>query len=226
MRRLLTHARIPYRPEGRNWGVDLPLRAVESIQVGALQYNYRGIPMLKSPFEVALYQLLIWNVKPRTIIEIGSFRGASALWFADMMRNCDINGTVVSIDIEPPPPPEPRGNVHFLEGDANALDATLGADMLAGLQRPLIVIEDSTHTSETTGAVLEFFAPVLRSGEYIVIEDGVVSDLGKAHHFNDGPGLAISRFLRDHPEFEIDSAFCDFYGHNFTGNPNGYLRRL
>ena len=131
--------------------------------------------MLKNPFDVALYQLLFWQTKPRTVIEIGSYLGASALWFADVMRNCDIMGTVVSIDIKPPQPPETRANVYFLKGDANALDTVLTPNMLAGLERPLMVIEDSTHTAETSLAVLEFFAPVLRSGEYIVIEDGVVT---------------------------------------------------
>jgi cephalosporin hydroxylase len=143
-----------------------------------------------------------------------------------MMRNCDVAGTVISIDIKPPTPPEPRNNVRFLQGDAHALGAVLTPAILAALNRPILVIEDSTHNAETTLAVLEFFAPVLQSGEYIVIEDGVVSDLGKAHHFNGGPGDAISRFLSAHPEFQIDTGFCDRYGHNFTGNPNGYLRKL
>jgi len=201
------------------------LKALDSIQHGTLRYSYRGISMLKNPFEIALYQVLFWQVKPRTVIEIGSYLGASAIWFADMMRNCDVNGTVISIDIKVPTPAEQRENVRFLEGDANALDTVLTPAILATLERPLVVIEDSTHTAETTLAVLKFFAPILRSGEYIVIEDGVVSDLGRAHRFNGGPGLAISQFLSAHPEFEIDAGFCDRYGHNFTGNPNGYLRR-
>jgi cephalosporin hydroxylase len=75
-------------------------------------------------------------------------------------------------------------------------------------------------------AVLEFFAPLLHSGEYIVIEDGAVSDLGVAHEYGGGPGLGISRFLARNSQFEIDPAYCDRYGHNFTGNPNGYLRRI
>jgi cephalosporin hydroxylase len=225
-RRALVHARIPYRPGGRKWGIDLPLRALDSIQVGGLHYSYRGISMLKNPFEVALYPLLFWQVKPRTVIELGSYRGASALWFADMMRDGVGGGTVISIDIEPPAPPEPRDNVRFLRGDANALGAVLPPQLLASIDRPLVVIDDSTHATETCLAVLEFFAPVLQPGEYIVIEDGAVSDLGRAHHYNGGPSLAISRFLAAHPEFAIDTDFCDRYGHNFTGNPNGYLRRL
>jgi len=225
LRRTLSHASIPYRPGGRAWAIDLPLKALDSIQYGTLRYSYRGISMLKNPFEIALYQLLFWQVKPRTVIEIGSYLGASAIWFADMMRNCDVNGTVISIDIKVPTPAEQRENVRFLEGDANDLNTVLTPAILATLERPLVVIEDSTHTAETTLAVLKFFASILRSGEYIVIEDGVVSDLGRAHRFNGGPGLAISQFLSTHPEFEIDAGFCDRYGHNFTGNPNGYLRR-
>jgi cephalosporin hydroxylase len=224
--RAFRHSRVPFRPGGRAWAVDLPLTAIESIQAGALRYSYRGTPMLKNPFELALYPLLFWQVKPRTVIEIGSFLGASAMWFADIMRNCDVDGTVLSIDIQVPVPPEPQPNVRFLEGDANNLAAALTPELLAELERPLVVIEDSTHTAETTLAVLSFFAPLMRPGEYIVIEDGTVSDLGRAHHFGGGPGYAISQFLAAHPEFAIDTSFCDRYGHNFTGNPNGYLRRL
>jgi cephalosporin hydroxylase len=225
LRRLLARRSVPYRPDGRGWQIGLPLHAVESIQQGALRYSYRGMPMLKNPFEIALYQMLFWQVKPRTVIEIGSYLGTSAVWFSDMMRATDISGRVISIDITPPQPRELRDTVEFLKGDATALGQVLTPDRLAGLERPLLVIEDSAHTLETTLAALEFFAPVLRSGEYIVVEDGVVSDLGKAHHFNGGPGLAISRFLQTHPEFEIDREYCDRYGHNFTGNPNGYLRK-
>jgi cephalosporin hydroxylase len=225
IRRISSFLQIPYRPAGRRWQSDLPLGAIRSIQRGALNYSYRGISMLKNPFEVALYPVLFWQLKPRTVIEIGSYLGASALWYADMMRMLDITGSVISVDINPPVPPERRSNVSFIFGDANMLAAVLPPDKLASLERPLLVIEDANHTAETTLAVLEFFADILGSGEYMVIEDALVSDLGVAHHFNGGPGLAISRFLAAHPDFEIDASFCDHYGHNYTGNPNGYLRR-
>jgi hypothetical protein len=26
-------------------------------------------------------------------------------------------------------------------------------------------------------------------------------------------------------DYEIDAAYCDYYGQNVTGNPNGYLRK-
>jgi cephalosporin hydroxylase len=41
------------------------------------RYTYRGVPMLKNPFDLALYLLLLWRLKPRTVIEIGSKSGGS-----------------------------------------------------------------------------------------------------------------------------------------------------
>jgi hypothetical protein len=55
--------------------------------------------MVKSPFELALDPLLLWNLKPRTILEIGSKEGGSALWFADMATMLGIDAHVVSIDL-------------------------------------------------------------------------------------------------------------------------------
>jgi len=227
LRRVYELSRISYRPGGRRWGADLPLRALQSLQAGSLKYSYRGIPMLKNPFEVALYQILLWQAKPRTIIEIGSYLGASALWMADLMRNFGLAGRVLSIDINPPNAGFERDDIHFIAGDARRLRETLTPQILSALPRPILVIEDSVHDVETTLAVLRFFDRILEPGEYIVIEDGLVTDLGVAHRFNGGPGRAISQFLLESGgRYQIDAAYCDHYGHNFTGNPNGYLRRI
>jgi cephalosporin hydroxylase len=191
-----------------------------------LGYSYRGLSMLKNPFDVALYQKLIWQVKPRTVVEIGSYLGTSALWLADMLKMFEIEGQVLSLDLKPPRPPFERDDICFLQGDANCLEDSPLPDLLARCPRPLLVIEDSTHQSSTTLAVLRFFDKYLRRGEYIVVEDGLVTDLGVAHNYAGGPGLGISRFLATAGQrYEIDASFCDHYGHNFTGNPNGYLRR-
>lgn len=40
-------------------GCALPQRALEHIQRGILNYTYKGVPTYKSPFDLALYQLLL-----------------------------------------------------------------------------------------------------------------------------------------------------------------------
>ena len=227
LRRQAAIARVPDRPAGRQWSSGLPIWAVESIQKGAARYSYRGVRMLKNPFEMALYPLLLWQLKPRTIIEIGSNTGASAMWFADLMTTYGIDGKVISIDITVPDLDPQRQNVTFLKGDALKLGEVLTPEVLAGIERPLLVIEDSAHYPETSRAVLEFFDPVLQPGEYIVIEDGNITDLAIAHKYRGGPGVAIAEFLAGaRHRYEIDARLCDFFGANFTGNTNGYLKRI
>lgn len=213
-------------PSARQWGSDLPLQAGWSIHKGAFSYTYRGLPMLKNPFDVALYQMLFFQVRPKTVIEVGSYLGTSALWFSDMMRTNETPGRVISVDILPPSPPFNRPEISFVKGDVYNLGTALGDELLRGIERPLLVVEDSVHEPNSTLATLRFFDLLMRPDEYIVIEDGNVTDLGIAHHHAGGPGPGIAKFLSEcEGRYEVDANFCDRYGHNFTGNPNGYLRR-
>ena len=211
----------------RPFSSDLPAEHLAAIQHGVLATSYRGIPFLKSPFDVLLYMQLIGRLRPRTVIEIGTHAGGSALWFADCLAAHGIEAHVLSIDVTEPPGLDDE-RITFLRGDAAALERVLGGDALESLPRPLLVVEDSAHYYETSIAVLEFFHPHLRSGEYIVIEDGVVSQLPEEEYgrFADGPNRAVRRFLELHPdEYAVDEALCDRYGYNVTWSPNGWLRK-
>lgn len=205
---------------------DLPAAALASIQAGTMRYTYKGVPCLKNPFDLSLYTRLICELQPRTVIEVGSAAGGSALWFADALRSHGIAGTVLSLDLNPVLTVSDQ-MVTFLSGDALRLGDVLTEDLMNTVARPLLVIEDAAHTLECTAAVLSFFARYLRRGEYIVIEDGIVNDLeGPVYEaYENGPNRAIVQFLQQHPDFDIDTAYCDYYGHNFTWCTNGYLFR-
>jgi tRNA (mo5U34)-methyltransferase len=198
---------------------------LDGIQRGTLAYRYKGVPCLKNPFDLALYQMLIGEVQPRTIVEIGSHRGGSALWFADAMRALSLPANVHSVDIEPVAMTEP--GLVFHRGDANDLAAALPPELLRTLPRPWLVIEDASHQADTSLAVLTFFRTWLEPGEYLIVEDGIVRELGIAGAYGGGPNAAIERFMAAHPgDFEIDTRYCDWFGDNVTYNPDGYLRRL
>jgi cephalosporin hydroxylase len=157
----------------RDFKSGLPKDVLDNIQRGTLRYTYRGLPMLKDPFDLAIYLQLIGRLRPRTVIEVGSAAGGSAMWFADMLTAHGIEGEVVSVDRKPPQLADAR--VRFLRGDAIDLRASLQPDFFASLRHPLLVTEDSAHTLETTLAVLRFFDPYLAIGDYLVVEDGIVA---------------------------------------------------
>ncbi|MCU0541346.1 MAG: class I SAM-dependent methyltransferase [Oscillatoriaceae cyanobacterium Prado104] len=221
---LRSQRKIP--TQQRSWNTSLSREHMLLIQNASLNYSYRGVPMLKNPFDFALYPLLFWNLKPRTIIEIGSKSGGSALWFGDMLNNFGIDGHIYSIDIfKVTSVQHPR--VTYMKGNGQALQEVLTPDFLNSLPRPLLVIEDADHSYETSKYVLEFFHPYLKQEEYIVIEDGIISDLEQDASYNSGPHKALKEFLSQHKgEYEIDSNFCDRFGYNMTWCTNGFLKKI
>ena len=214
------------RSEDRSWHTSLPRPTLLSLQNALHNYQYRGVPLLKNPFDLALYPALLWKLKPRTIIEIGSKSGGSGLWLGDLLNNFGIDGHVYSLDIvKVEAVSHPR--VSFLEGDGRALGQTLRPDLLQKLPRPWLVIEDADHAYATSIAALTFFHPWLQPGEYIVIEDGIISDLSQSADCNSGPHQALKEFLAQHRGgYEIDADYCDFFGYNLTWCTNGFLRKL
>jgi cephalosporin hydroxylase len=201
---------------------DIPYDLLMRIQEGAMAYTYQGRPLLKNPFDLAIYPLLLERLRPRTLIEIGSHRGGSALWFADRVPDL----RVWSVDLEPPSDAvHPR--VTFVRGDAADLGATLTPAFLERLERPLLVVEDSSHQAAAVAAVLAFFDPWLRPGEYIVVEDGILDAMRVPHLYGGGPLQAIQAFLAGAGgRYEIDRSLCDYFGRNVTWNVDGYLRRV
>src|SRR5262249_62428676 len=69
---------------GRSWG-------------GA---TYMGVKTWKWPCDLHLYAELVWELKPRLIIETGTAFGGSALYFAHLLDAIG-SGKVISIDLKP-----------------------------------------------------------------------------------------------------------------------------
>jgi cephalosporin hydroxylase len=203
----------------------LPKGALLHIQRGIMSYQYRGIDCFKCPFDLALYQRLLWERQPRAILEFGTWRGGSALWFADVMTTYGLDCHVYSFDIaEPPLWRDPR--ITFRQGDVLQISELAPAAWVGRLPRPILVIDDAGHAFEMTQSVLRHFAPLLHSGEYLIIEDGVTYEMGSDFQYAGGPRRALREFLADNNDYVIDRSLCDHYGENVTWNVNGYLRRV
>ena len=205
---------------------DIPYGLLKSIQRGTMSYRYRDVPMLKNPFDLAIYSLLLAEAQPRTLIEIGSYRGGSAMWLADVAATLGVSIHVYTVDIVKVSGVS-HPSVTFLEGNAQDLTPVLTDDFLDAAPRPLLVIEDADHYFRTCLSVLNFFDRWLSAGEYIVVEDGILSDMLVADQYDGGPARAIDEFLKmNRGRYVVDRAYCDYFGHNVTWNTDGFLRRL
>lgn len=219
----------------RSMRSDLPREVIDLISQGKHYYSYRGIPLAKDPFDKALYEVLLFELRPRTIIEFGSFAGGSAVWLADLSRTFELETHVYSIDIDLSlVSPEARDHAHvtFLEGDCRRIAETLPADMLAAMPHPLLVIDDA-HVN-TPGVCEHFHRHALQPGDYLVMEDTIPcipasfnADRMQEVDWGDWKWKGLIPFLERHEsEYLIDRYYTDFFGYNATWNWNGFLKRV
>lgn len=100
-----------------------------------------------------------------TFIEIGVFRGASALMWAEWFPNASI----VGLDVKPPKLKVSPKNLELIVGDAT--ENTTVARLKKRFVAPLVVLDDGSHMWDQQRAALQRFWPWLRSGGIYIIED-------------------------------------------------------
>jgi cephalosporin hydroxylase len=194
----------------------------QTIDKGHHKVYYRGIQAQRSPFDYVMYQMIIAEVEPDLIIEIGTNFGGGALYMADLLNNLG-RGEVHSIDITDKCAEIVKQHLRiklFHEGFEK-----YDLELAKGFKK-IIVIEDASHTYEDSLSAVNKFAGVVTKDSYLIVEDGVVDKLGVSKAFNGGPCKAIREFLPKHPEFIVDRKWCDFFGKNATNNVNGYLKKI
>ncbi len=219
---------------------DVPPEAIQAHYMGKYFITHRGCQLLKSTNDMTILQQLFWELRPATVIELGTFTGGSAVWMADMLRLMDIKSHIFSMDVDPSLIEEEvkrlqPDNVTFLKGDSNAIEKTFTEEFLGSLAHPWLVIEDA-HTN--LYGVLKYFTQFMEAGDYLVVEDlnpDLPGQLGFGRIYPElkykragTMGLEyLNRFLSDHnQEFSVDSYYTDMFGYNGTHNWHGYIRRM
>jgi len=199
-----------------------PIFNLKTIYNGHYNVTYRGIPMLKNPFDYVLYQMLINDIKPDLIIEIGSYNGASALYYSDILDLIG-NGIIHSIDIEDHVHllAKQKSNIKFFTTGYQNYDINYAKEF-----NKILVIADGSHKYDDVLGALNKFAPIVSLNSYFVIEDGIINALKMQKNFNGGPLKAINKFLIESNNFIIDRKYCDFFGKNATFNVDGFLKRI
>lgn len=193
-----------------------------TVYSGHFKVTYKGIRAIRCPFDYVIYQMIIWEIKPDLIIEIGTSNGGGALYMADILDMIG-NGIVHTINIENKADKEvsehPRIKL-FTEGWVNY--DTEEAKKFS----KILVIDDGSHIYEDVLGALKKFSNLVSPGSYFIVEDGIVNELCKEKGFNGGPLRAIQEFLKENNNFKVDRAYCDMFGKNATFNVNGYLKKI
>lgn len=177
--------------------------------------KWKGLTLMKDPMSLTVYQQLIQELKPKTILEFGTYEGGSALWMKDQIKSLELDCHIHTFDIN-------RNNVKFEndkdltfhEFDNYQVDNFVSNNLsfFKSLKHPILLIEDSHHN------VLELLKAVnehMLSGDYMVVED----TLDQVKHQTLHDFMSCNEYL-------VDSFFCDFWGYNNSWNINSIIRKI
>lgn len=205
-------------------------------------FSWMGRPIIQFPQDILAMQELIWAVRPDLIIETGIAHGGSLIFSASMLElNAACGGPadarVIGIDIDirahnrTAIESHPMfGRITLLQGSSVADDIVAQVRAIAAGKKKVMVCLDSNHTHEHVLGELQAYAPLVSVGSYCVVFDTAIEDV-PASMFPDrswGPGnspkTAVWEYLKQHPEFEVDTAVHQKL--LITVAPDGYLKRV
>ncbi len=194
--------------------------------------HWLGVGIQKNPLDLMILQEIIFEKKPDTIIECGTYHGGSAYYMAGLMDLMNIDGKIITIDCEVYKTPvlidltDKDGKIITMDCDiyqtpvhpkigyirSNCLTADIPK---CGVRTMLIL--DCDHTAEHVYAELEKFSGLVSIGQYIIVEDTDAPDRINS------PAFAVQKFLKNNKNFVVDQTREKF---GVSSNLGGYLLKI
>lgn len=185
-------------------------------QKGWSQNTFLGYPIMQCPFDLQVYQELIFRLKPQFILQTGIWKGGSLLYFATLLDaiGAGPDALVIGVDIEllenAKTLSHPR--IRLIEG--SSIDASVIAqiDSIVGERRGLVILDSDHSQAHVTKelSLYERFAAV-----YLVIEDTNINGHPVYRGFGPGPFEAAQDFLRSQSDFREDPILVAKHGMSF-----------
>ena len=184
--------------------------------------SWLGNPVWQNVLDLWTIQETISLVRPKLLIECGTNRGGSSLFFAHLFDLMGA-GEVITVDVERLHElAHPR--ITYLIGSSTSDEiADVVRSRAAACTGPVMVILDSDHSRDHVRRELDIYAPLVTPGSYCLVQDGVIDVVSFFRNSRPGPFPAIEDFLRSTDRFELDAERCDRF--LVTHHPQGWLRR-
>ena len=155
------------------------------------ELTWLGVKINKTPLDAFIYQEIITEKRPDTIIECGTAQGGSAYFFATLFDLLKIDGKIITIDREDRPRPQ-HPKIEYILSDCLSTD-------IKPVGETMVILDCDHHADHVYQEMLKF-SPMVTSGQYLVVED---TDFGPRRRGR-GPKDAIIQFIQDHGDFVND----------------------
>jgi len=186
---------------------------------------FMGKKVFKCPNDLWIYQEILWETRPDVIIECGTFHGGSALYYAKLYDIMDIDGEIITIDVDAMPDMPSHKRIIYLSGSSISPEIIEKVKELVKDKKRVMVILDSDHSKDNVLKELELYHGFVTKDSYLVVEDSNLNGHPVYSGFGQGlgPMEALEEFLPKHPEYAVDKTKEKFL---MSFNPNGYMKKI
>lgn len=190
--------------------------------------TFLGVECAKSVSDMWNYQEIIVELKPVLIVEFGTFKGGSALFFSSLLKMVNPESRVITVDIDAEKiDPLVKRDPHIEVLSMSCLDERVEKRiraLQAEREGRTFAILDSNHRKEHVLAEIGLMSRILKPGDYLVVEDGNINGHPVRPGWGEGPLEAITEYLAGNPDsFYRDVKREKKFG--FTFAPHGFLIR-
>jgi len=212
------------------------------------EQSWLGVPIWQLADDLIALQRIVFDAKPKWIVETGTKFGGSAIFFASLMammgRTPEDGGGVITVDIhetnearglfQQKPHPLARYVRQRLIGDAKAPE-TIAAISSATAADPgdVMVFLDDWHDGDHVYAELKAYSKLATPGGFLIVADTSFEDLADtpiaapSEKYPDAsrsnPRVALRRFLAERRDFEV---VLDYTSTGISNFPDSVLRKV
>lgn len=190
--------------------------------------TFHGVTVVKSVGDLWNFQEIFFELRPSLIVEFGTLAGGSALFYAHTMESIKDHFRVLSVDIsdqriDPAARKHPKIEI-LIKSSVDPAVVNRIRELRTEFEGPMFISLDSAHTKDHVLQEMKSIRPILRPGDYVVVEDGHcgVFPLAYKCYINKGPLAAIQEYESEFPDdFLHDEKREHKFG--FTFHPSGFL---
>lgn len=161
------------------------------------QFEWLGVPIIQMPSDLIVFQQIVFETRPDLIIETGIARGGSLIFWASMLELCNIDGSIIGIDIDlrnhavsAIEKSKYNGTIELITGSSTNLEVINSVKQRAAGYKRVMVVLDSNHTHDHVLEELRSYAELVTSGCALLVLDTVIDDLDAYPERPWGPGAS------------------------------------
>lgn len=189
--------------------------------------KWMGIKIQQTPTDMWSLQEIIFEIKPDFIVEAGTYRGGSALYFATLLHAINPGGRIITVDIEDL---AERARQHplFQRYVVPLIGSSIDDAVLSEVRRlvsgkRVLVFLDSDHHADHVYKEMSAYAEFVSVGSYMIVNDTMFREHPMSDDFGPGPLDAVEKFLGSRNDFKNDRHRSRFL---LSFYPDGYLQRV